>query len=108
MTRYMNRLNAEQANFRNKVRVQKRLPAAIFIAAMLLISIGGISYVIVRQEDWTTVVYETNGVTLELGVDWLYGEFTGMDHPDNIHLSVDCVGEIAGGNGGSAHFNFGH
>ena len=108
MTRYMNRLNAEQANFRNKVRVQKRFPAAILIAAMLLISIGGISYVFVQQEEWTTVVYEASGVTLELGVDWLYGEFTGMEHPDNIHLSVGVVGEIAGGNGGSAHFNFGH
>ena len=110
MTPYMNRLNdTEQASFRKNVGEQKRLAAAILIVAMLLISVGGISYVFIQQqEQWTTVVYERRGAILEIGVDWLYGEFQGMDHPDYIHLAVGISGEISGGNGGSVRYNFGH
>ncbi|MFX1607248.1 MAG: hypothetical protein ACFFDD_15285 [Promethearchaeota archaeon] len=99
---------SEKSSLRRRMKEQRRFSAAFLVATILIVSLSGMTYVIVQREQWTTIVYETSGVTLELGVDWLYGEFTGMDHPDNIHLSVGCVGEIAGGNGGSAHFNFGH
>ncbi len=90
------------------LKQRRRRVTAILVTAILLIPMGGMSYVTVQQNEWTTVVYETSGVTMELGIDWLYGEFTGMDHPDSIHLSVGCVGGIVGGNGGSASFNFEH
>ncbi|MGY5854951.1 MAG: hypothetical protein RTS72_00020 [Candidatus Thorarchaeota archaeon] len=93
----------------NALNQRRRLVAAILITAILLIPMGGIGYVSVQQDEWTTVVYQTSGsVTVELGVDWLYGEFTGLDPPDNINLAVGIEGVIAGGNGGSAHFNFDH
>ncbi len=87
---------------------RRSLVTAVLIIAILLIPLGGMSYVSVQQDEWTTVVYETSGVTVELGVDWLYGEFTGLDPTANINLAVGCEGVIAGGNGGSAHFNFDH
>ncbi len=90
------------------LKQRRRLVAAFLITAILLIPLGGMGYVSVQQDEWTTVVYQTSGVTMELGIDWLYGEFTGMDHPDSIHLAVGCEGVIAGGNGGSASFNFDH
>lgn len=90
------------------LKQRRRLVAAFLITAILLIPMGGMSYVSTQQNEWTTVVYEVSGVTVELGVDWLYGEFTGLEPADNIDLLVGCEGEIAGGNGGSAHFNFNH
>ena len=94
------------------LKQRRRRVTAILVSAILLIPMGGMSYVTVQQNvqqnEWTTVVYETSGVTMELGIDWLFGEVTGMDHPDSILLSVGCVGGIVGGNGGSASFNFGH
>lgn len=90
------------------LKQRRRLVAVFLIIAILLIPIGGMSYVSTQQNEWTTVVYEASGVTVELGVDWLYGEFTGLEPADNIDLAVGCEGVIAGGNGGSAHFNFNH
>ena len=92
-----------------KIREQRKIVLAFLVATMVLISIGGISYIFEQEkEQWTTVVFETSGVTLEIGVDWLYGEFQGMDHPDYIHLAVGISGEIAGGYGGSVRYNFNH
>jgi len=87
---------------------QKRRPVeSILVIAIILISIAGIGYISVQQGQWTTVVYQTSGMTVEIG-EWLYGEFTGLEHPDNILLSVGCVGEIIGGGAGSVRFNFNH
>ncbi|MHA2222894.1 MAG: hypothetical protein ACXAAO_12660 [Candidatus Thorarchaeota archaeon] len=102
------RLTTELSQYRKRTKEQRKFVAALLIAVMVLVPVGGVSYVSVQQEEWTTVVYETSGVTLELGVDWLYGEFTGMDHPDNINLIVGISGEIAGGKGGYARYNFNH
>lgn len=102
------RLTTELANYRKKTKAQNRFAAAILISVMILIPVVGTSYVSVQREEWTTVVYEASGVTMELGVTWVYGEFRGMDHPDNIHLAVGISGEIVGGNGGYVRYNFGH
>ena len=102
-------MSAQEMNWSTKIREQRKIVLAFVVATMVLISIGGISYIFVQeQEQWTTVVFETSGVTLGIGVDWLYGEFHGMDHPDYIHLAVGISGEIAGGNGGSVRYNFNH
>ena len=102
------RLTNDLLNFRNKLKERRKFAAAFLITAMLLIPVGGMTYVSVQQEAWTTVVYETSDVTLELGVDWLYSEFRGMENPDNIILRVGIRGEIAGGKGGYASYNFNH
>ena len=60
-----------------------------------------------RLDEWTDVVYQTDGMTVEIG-EWVYGEFSGFDHPDNVLLSLGCVGEIIGGVSGSIRFNFDH
>ena len=86
------------------LKQRRKLVAVFLVTAILLIPLGGMSYVSTQQSTWTTVVYEASGVTVELGVDWLYGEFTGLEPTDNIDLAVGCEG----GNGGSAHFNFKH
>jgi hypothetical protein len=102
-------LSAQEMKWSTKIKEQRTFALALLVAAIVLISVGGISYVFVQQrEEWTTVVFETSGVTLEIGVDWLYGEFRGMDHPNDILLAVGVSGEIAGGNGGSVRYNFNH
>ena len=102
------RLTTELSQYRKRIKEQRKFVAASLIAAMLLIPAVGMSYVSVQQEEWTTIVYETSGATLELGVTWLYGEFRGMDPPDNIGLGLGIVGEISGGHGGSVRYNFEH
>ncbi len=93
-----------QSTLRERVKEKKKFVAAFIVSSVLLISLGGMTYL--QLEQWTTVVYETSGVTVEIGVDWLYGEFQGMDHPDNIFLVIGVSGEIVGGNGGSVRYNF--
>ncbi|MHA2322155.1 MAG: CHASE3 domain-containing protein [Candidatus Thorarchaeota archaeon] len=106
------KLTTEMSNYRKRIKERRKIAAALLVAVMLLVPLGGMTYVAVQQalqqEEWTTVVYETSGVTLELGVTWLYGEFSGIEHPDNINLIVGVSGEIAGGNGGSVRYNFNH
>jgi hypothetical protein len=102
-------LSAQETKWSTKIREQRKIGLAFLVAMVVLFSVGGVSYIFVQQqEQWTTVVYERNGAILEIGVDWLYGEFQGMDHPDYIHLAVGISGEIVGGNGGSVRYNFNH
>jgi hypothetical protein len=86
----------------------RKIVAGLLVVVIILISTSGISYLYMQREDYTTVVYETSGATMILGVTWLYGEFRGMDPPDNVNLGVGIVGNIAGGNGGSVRYNFNH
>jgi hypothetical protein len=99
-------VTSEKSSLRKRMKEQRGFSAALLVATILLTSLGGVTYVIVQREQWTTIVYETSGVTLELGVDWLYGEFRGMEHPDDIFLVIGISGEIEGGNGGSVRYNF--
>jgi len=99
-------MTSEKSSILKRMKEQRMFSAALLVTAILLVSLTGVSYVIVQREQWTTVVYETSGVTLELGVDWLYGEFRGMEHPDDIFLVIGISGEIEGGNGGSVRYNF--
>jgi hypothetical protein len=84
---------------------QRRFFTAFLVAAILLLSIGGLSY-FAFQQAYTTVVYEVSDVPLTLGVDYLYGEFRGIDPPDNLILGLGIKGDIAEGNGGSVRYNF--
>jgi len=84
---------------------QRRFVAAFLLTAMLLLSIGGLSYITFQQVQ-TTVVYEAWDVTLALGVEWLYGEFRGIDPPDGVDLGLGIRGNIAEGTGGSVRYNF--
>lgn len=87
---------------------RRRTIGALLVAAMLLISIGGFSYVSFQREALTTVVYEINGYTMEIGVTWLFNEFRGMEPPDNIMLGIGIIGDISEGTGGSVRYNFEH
>ena len=90
-----------------KRRGQRGFAAASLVTVMLLISIGGLSYITFQQVH-TTVVYEVSDVTLALGVEYLYGEFRGMDPPDGVMLGLGIKGEIAEGSGGNVRYNFDH
>jgi len=87
--------------------VRKRSQSTLLVVVIILIFIGGTIYV-VQREQYTRVVYEIDGHTLEIGVDWLYGEFRGTDLPGDMYLMVGIVGEIAEGTGGSIRYNFDH
>jgi hypothetical protein len=78
------------------------------VVVIILITIGGTTYLVVQREQYTRVVYEIEGHILEIGVDWLYGEFRGTDLPGDMYLMVGIVGEIAEGTGGSVRYNFNH
>jgi hypothetical protein len=97
---------SEQSNFSTKNKSKRRFSIALLVATVLLISLGGVTYVTIQREQYTTVVYEINGYILDIGVEWLYGEFRGMDLPGDMYLMVGIVGEIAEGNGGSVRYNF--
>ena len=90
-----------------KRRRQRGFAAAFLVTAMLLISIGGLSYITFQQIQ-TTVVYEASDVILALGVEYLYGEFRGMDPPDGVILGLGIKGDIAEGTGGYVRYNFDH
>jgi hypothetical protein len=90
------------------MKEQRSFSAALLVTAILLVSLSGMTYVIVQREQYTQVVYEINGHILEIGVDWLYGEFRGTDLPGDMYLMVGIVGEIAEGTGGSVRYNFDH
>lgn len=95
-----------------ELKLRRRIIAALAVAAILLIPFAGMGYVSVRQEEWTQVVYESpaGGETVEVGQQWLYGEFFGVDSPDNVDLVVGCQGEILSGGGGLDYItvNFEH
>lgn len=84
---------------------RRRFFVAFLVAAVLLISIGGLSY-FAFQQTYTTVVYEASDVSLALGVDYLYGEFQGISSPNGLGLGLGIRGEIAEGTGGSIRYNF--
>ncbi len=95
-----------------ELKLRRRIIAALAVAAILLIPLAGMGYVSVRQEEWTQVVYESpaGGEMVEVGQQWLYGEFFGVNPPDNVHLAVGCLGEILSGGGDSdvVRMNFEH
>ena len=100
---FQTQLNASHRALKQK----RRVTTPLLIMIIILVSIGGIAYLSIRLDEWTAVVYQTDGMALEIG-EWVYGEFTGLDHPDNILLAVGCVGKITGGVSGSVRFNFVH
>jgi len=84
-----------------ELKLRRRIMAALAVAAILLIPLAGMGYTSVRQEEWTQVVYESpaGGEMVEVGQQWLSGEFFGVDPPDNVDLAVGCQGEILSGGG---------
>ncbi len=82
-----------------ELKLRRRIIAALAVAAILLIPLAGMGYRSVRQGEWTQVVYEspTGGEMVEVGQQWLCGEFFGVDSPDNVDLVVGCQGEILDG-----------
>ncbi len=84
-----------------ELKQRRRIMAALAVAAILLIPLAGMGYTSVRQEEWTQVVYESpaGGEMVEVGQQWLCGEFFGVDTPDNVDLVVGCQGEILDGGG---------
>jgi hypothetical protein len=84
-----------------ELKLRRRIMAALAVAAILLIPLAGMGYTSVRQEEWTQIVYESpaGGEMVEVGQQWLSGEFFGVNPPDNVDLAVGCQGEIIGGGG---------
>ena len=84
-----------------ELKLRRRIMAALAVAAILLIPLAGMGYRSVRQGEWTQVVYESpaGGEMVEVGQQWLCGEFFGIDSPDNVDLVVGCQGEILDGGG---------
>jgi hypothetical protein len=105
--RFQSQLSIKITEARSALKKRQHMASAILVISIVLIPIGGIEYVSVRHDEWTTVVYQTSGLSLGIG-EWIYGEFTGLDPPVNINLDVGCVGRIIGGAGGSVRFNFDH
>jgi len=96
---------------RGELKQRQRYGIIIAIATMIVISMGGIGYVQVRQGEWTQVVYESpsGGESIAIG-DWLYGSFTGVESPPSLTLGITCQGRIlnwAGGTG-PVYFTFEH
>ncbi len=95
-----------------ELKLRRRIMAALAVAAILLIPLAGMGYVSVRREEWTQVVYESpaGGEIVEIGQQWLSGEFFGVDAPDNVDILVGCQGTIlsGGGNLDSITVNFDH
>ncbi|MCK4244674.1 MAG: hypothetical protein KAX20_03515 [Candidatus Omnitrophica bacterium] len=95
-----------------ELKQRRRIMAALAVAAILLIPLAGMGYTSVRQEEWTQVVYESpaGGEMVEIGQQWLSGEFFGVDAPDNVDILVGCQGTIlsGGGNLDSITVNFDH
>jgi len=96
---------------RRELYRRQRYAVAISIAIIILISLGGFSYVQVRQGEWTQVVYESpsEGESVEIG-NWLYGSFTGVEPSGSISLGVTCEGRILDWSGGTGqvYFTFEH
>ncbi len=84
-----------------ELKLRRRIMAALAVAAILLIPLAGMGYTSVRREEWTQVVYESpaGGEMVEVGQQWLCGEFFGVDAPDNVEILVGCQGEILSGGG---------
>jgi hypothetical protein len=105
-------LNVNLSTLYEELKLRRRIIAALAVAAILLIPLAGMGYVSVRQEEWTQVVYESpaGGEMAEIGQQWLYGEFFGVNPPDNVHLAVGCQGEILSGGSNLDHItmNFEH
>lgn len=104
---FQNKLKLKLAASYESLKRRRRIVASVFLITIILIPISGMGYVSMLNSEWTTVVYQTSGLNVEIG-DWLYGEFTGLDAPDNIELLVGCRGTVAGGGSGSVRFNFKH
>ena len=104
-------LPANLPTIRKELYRRQRYAVAISIVIIILISLGGFSYVQVRQGEWTQVVYESSsdGESVAIG-DWLYGSFTGVEPSDSITLGVTCEGRILDWSGGSGYvfFTFEH
>lgn len=97
-----------QANVHQRAKErsgQRRFFAAVLFTAMLLLSVGGLSYIAFQQAH-TAVVYEASDMSLALGVDYLYGEFRGIASPDRVYLGLGIKGSIAEGTGGNVRYNF--
>ena len=100
-------LPANLPTIRKELYRRQRYAVAISIAIIILISMGGFSYVQVRQGEWTKIVYESpsEGESVAIG-DWLYGSFTGIEPSNSILLGVTCEGRILDWSGGSGYVYF--
>lgn len=92
-----------------EVGTRRRFTTTFLVLLIILIPILGVSYTTARDEEWTTVVYESpsGGENIVIG-EWKYGSFRGMDSPMNIDLSLGCQGQIHSWSGGSGdvYLNF--
>ncbi len=97
-------LPANLPTIRRELYRRQKYAVAISIAIIILISLGGFSYVQVKQGEWTQVVYESpsEGESVAIG-DWLYGSFTGVEPSNSITLGVTCEGRILDWSGGSGY-----
>jgi hypothetical protein len=91
----------------DELKRRRKTVTAFAFAFMLVIPVSSTVYVSSRQEEWRKVVYETpaGGLSVEVG-EWLYGAFTGIDAPENIHLAVGCEGEILQGGGSAPYIEY--
>jgi len=86
---------------RGLYRRQKKA-MVVSAAIIILIFIGGFSYVQVKQDEWTQVVYESpsEGESVAIG-DWLYGSFTGVEPSSSLSLGLTIQGRILDWSGGT-------
>ncbi|TFG31861.1 hypothetical protein EU527_11440 [Candidatus Thorarchaeota archaeon] len=80
---------------------------AIAIGLMIFLPIAATSYVQVRQEEWTQLVYESpsGGETLTIG-EWSFGSFSGVEPPPSFYLMVGCSGRILDWDGGLGYIEY--
>ncbi len=88
----------------NSLRVRRRNIGTTVLLIVVLMPLTGISYVSLRQSEWTRVVYESpaGGEAIEIGA-WYYNSFEGIEPAQNLYLSVGCEGEILEGGGPEAN-----
>ncbi|TFG31692.1 hypothetical protein EU527_11905 [Candidatus Thorarchaeota archaeon] len=101
-TRSVKLLAAQQS-----LDLRRKKVMAVAIGIIIVIPFAFTSYVQVRQQEWTQVVYESpsGGETLTIG-EWTYGSFIGVEPSPSIYLCVGCSGRILNWEGGSGYIEY--